>query len=315
MKINSRLDIDAHVITQLGEELITDAEQALLELVKNSYDADSSWCSVEVDTDYISSTTPGEKKGKLLGKITVSDDGCGMDRTAIDKGWLTISLSLKREAKLKGKATKKYNRTPIGDKGLGRLGTMKLGRVLKIITYHHPKEEGHEVLFSWEEFKSGTPLGDIDIQAKTVPASGKTGSIVEVIGLNDLGFWEGSKRIDTLRGKLSTLISPFKKFANFTIAFNFNNKPVELISFQEGLSKIATSSFDFTWDGSTLTLSGGIKLQIFKTAQKKEEFEELVLSNSGKNLYEFLKNHKMNSKINITKSKSKDWFIRIFREI
>ena len=39
-----KLKIDAHVVRQLGEELISDPEQAILELVKNSYDADSPWC-------------------------------------------------------------------------------------------------------------------------------------------------------------------------------------------------------------------------------------------------------------------------------
>ncbi len=38
-----RLRIDAHALVQLGEQLITDDEQALLELVKNSYDADADW--------------------------------------------------------------------------------------------------------------------------------------------------------------------------------------------------------------------------------------------------------------------------------
>ena len=41
--------IHASVVFQLGENLVTDATQALLELVKNSYDADATYCKVSPD--------------------------------------------------------------------------------------------------------------------------------------------------------------------------------------------------------------------------------------------------------------------------
>ena len=45
-----RFDINAAVVFRLGEELITDVVQALVELVKNSYDADATWVKVTIDT-------------------------------------------------------------------------------------------------------------------------------------------------------------------------------------------------------------------------------------------------------------------------
>ena len=45
-----RFDINAAVVFRLGEELITDDVQALVELVKNSYDADATWVNVTIDT-------------------------------------------------------------------------------------------------------------------------------------------------------------------------------------------------------------------------------------------------------------------------
>ena len=45
-----RLEIDSHVIRQLGDELITDTGQALLELVKNSYDEGSDEVSSLIHT-------------------------------------------------------------------------------------------------------------------------------------------------------------------------------------------------------------------------------------------------------------------------
>lgn len=47
-----KLKIDAHVIQQLGAELISGPDIALVELIKNSHDADASFCYIEVDTEY-----------------------------------------------------------------------------------------------------------------------------------------------------------------------------------------------------------------------------------------------------------------------
>ena len=46
------LTIDSHVVVQLGTELISDAEQALLELVKNSYDGDAKVCRIHVEPNW-----------------------------------------------------------------------------------------------------------------------------------------------------------------------------------------------------------------------------------------------------------------------
>ena len=83
------LDIDAQVVRQLGTELITDAEQALLELVKNSYDADAAWCNVLIESDSEHEIlVPGKQnKIKLKGKISVEDAGSGMDRKSSPR-WL-----------------------------------------------------------------------------------------------------------------------------------------------------------------------------------------------------------------------------------
>src|ERR1043166_6522875 len=47
---DAELRVSAHVLVQLGNELVTDVEQAILECVKNSYDADSPGCRIEIDT-------------------------------------------------------------------------------------------------------------------------------------------------------------------------------------------------------------------------------------------------------------------------
>src|SRR4051812_3794108 len=130
-KDKPHFDISAAVVKQLGEELVTDEVTALIELVKNSYDADASYANVIVDTKNIlqddnlffkeqnDSEENDLKKDK--GYIIVEDNGTGMGRKEIEQGWLTISFSKKRQQKEAGIVTPKKQRTPLGDKGLGRL--------------------------------------------------------------------------------------------------------------------------------------------------------------------------------------------------
>ena len=47
-------EIHASVVFQLGESLITDSVQALVELVKNCYDADATFCKLNISTEPIS---------------------------------------------------------------------------------------------------------------------------------------------------------------------------------------------------------------------------------------------------------------------
>ena len=44
-------DIDATVVKRLGEELISDEVSAIMELVKNSYDADADWVKITISTE------------------------------------------------------------------------------------------------------------------------------------------------------------------------------------------------------------------------------------------------------------------------
>ena len=116
-----RFDINPHVIRQLGAELVTDQVTALMELIKNSYDADANYVKVSIDTDGVLFEDELFHKNHK-GYIVVDDDGFGMDRETILKSWLIISYSNKREVNgVKPKTPK--GRTPLGDKGLGRLST------------------------------------------------------------------------------------------------------------------------------------------------------------------------------------------------
>ena len=126
-KNNEPFKISAAVVRQLGEELVSDELTAILELVKNSYDADADWVKISISTE----GSPLEEDivfPHTKGYITIEDNGVGMNYNDIISRWLFISLSHKREMKEKGEVTN-GGRTPLGDKGLGRLSTQRLGNV------------------------------------------------------------------------------------------------------------------------------------------------------------------------------------------
>ena len=309
------LDIDAQVVRQLGEELITDSEQALLELVKNSYDADAEWCSVEIDTKYVEHLTDQnsiEKKENqmpLVGKITVKDNGCGMTLADIKRGWLTISLSPKRAMKEKGLTTKRFERTPLGDKGLGRLGTMKLGNRLKITTFYDSEADGYEVSFFWNDCQPGLPLSHVPVDFKKIPATGETNTCIEICGLANPSYWTGEKRLKALRIKMSTFISPFKSFDSFDIALTVNERTIDFVRIPEKALKTASTHFEVMWDDKLLELKGEVKLNLFKTPKEVQFFQHHVLPDEGNAFFEYLQRQKLASKIKLRKSKAHHWFI------
>src|SRR5216684_4543098 len=70
---SEHFDIHASVVFQLGESLITDSVQALVELVKNSYDADASYCKLTISTEKVAD--PESSFAGSVGSITIEDDG------------------------------------------------------------------------------------------------------------------------------------------------------------------------------------------------------------------------------------------------
>ena len=156
--------VDPLVVFKLGEELISDETQALLELIKNAYDADASYVRVEINTHDVPDELLVEPDPERPGYIEVAHDGTGMDRAAIRDGWLTIARSPKRDFKREGRVTGK-DRTPLGDKGLGRLGTQRLGNLLQIATKTPDAPKEQVLAFSWEDFTTAPTLDQVDIKS------------------------------------------------------------------------------------------------------------------------------------------------------
>lgn len=184
------------VIAHLGEDLIKDESIALLELVKNSYDAGASVCNV----DFVFNVW-----GKLE-KIHIDDNGKGMDLGIIENVWLVIGTDNKKkqlEERLEG-------RLPLGEKGIGRLGVHKLGRRIRLFSKMVDKEEVY-VDIDWSKLVDSKEIDDfkVDYGIQTSVRhfdNGKTGTIIEISELK--GEWN-RRKLRTIFRNLTSLNSPF----------------------------------------------------------------------------------------------------------
>jgi hypothetical protein len=235
-----QLKVGAHVLVQLGSELVTDVEQAILECVKNSYDADSPGCLIDIDTTEKDTRTeegpaarlrrfnrPSESvdvricdsEGRPLksnaviadnkkiqrqlnytGRITIEDHGEGLTPIQLRTSWLVISQSSKRNEGGGKKQKTKGGRTPLGDKGLGRLGSMKLGDILLIETATSAAAPLATAQFRWTDCESARTVDEIPVYLAQEKNTDKfKGTRVSVLGLRDLDEWCDQTAFTTLQ--------------------------------------------------------------------------------------------------------------------
>ncbi len=124
-KVSFRTNVELKSI--IGKDLITDDNIAILELVKNSFDAGSRKVDI-IFENIIRKTEIKEYKKSNTSRIVISDLGKGISKFDIEKKWLNIAYSEKKEKK------EEYGRTLAGNKGVGRFSCDRLGKYLTIYT-------------------------------------------------------------------------------------------------------------------------------------------------------------------------------------
>lgn len=292
--------ISAAVVKQLGDELVSDELTAIMELVKNSYDADADWVKITINTKEALNDPDLQFKGRP-GYIIIEDNGTGMDQYDILNKWLFISISHKREMKLKGETTTK-GRTPLGDKGLGRLSTQRLGNILEMFTGKAGQQERHHVAFDWRDFTETSALDAVDTnyqERAKVPT--KKGTKLVITDLRDAKIWNGEEG-NKFRGQLSKLIFPFKENRPFNIYLEIDGQENDLDEINENLRSLAISRYQFDYDGESLSLRGMLKLAKLQgnSPDKKELYYQLVQKDRGRNFFAFLTDGKVNKKNSLT---------------
>lgn len=299
----AQIKIAAHVVIQLGQELVTDVEQAFLELAKNAYDADAEECVITIEPDFnvdvsdpiyasldpsvIQRSPKGKNKDEYqVGRILISDTGIGASEKGVTEGWLTISASLKRSTSGAKVETAK-ERTPVGDKGLGRLATMKIGDLLLFRTARARESIERITTFSWGQFSKVKTIDQVPVEQWEINRERpyKAGSVVEIVGLHDRTKWTAEESVNRLVARLSQLVNPYKGFKDFDIQVSHGRKLYSLQKIGGEVLNFAAAKFEFKWTGEHLEKKAFIGKGLFRgtTGEDAKAKFDLVFSAENTN--------------------------------
>lgn len=287
---NPHFDISAAVVRQLGDELVSDEVTAIVELVKNAYDADATFAHVVVNT--ADAPTGEESKfSKADGYVTVEDDGMGMSRADIERGWLMISLSAKRVMKANGSTTPK-GRTPLGDKGLGRLSTQKLGRNLELYTRKDGQADTLHVAFAWDAFTDDKSLSEVPVSIEMATNSARSkGTLLVISGLRNSEVWRG-RAVEKLIADLSQIISPFAEARPFLVTLRIDGRPIDLGQVSAKVRGAAVGKFVINFVDGALDMNGKFRLVKLRGNQDLDSYEHLLARDNGSSFFDYLNRRK-----------------------
>lgn len=202
----------ARIIKSIGEDLIKDPYTAVIELVKNAYDADSDKVNIiiEICKDNI------YEIDEELFKFTIEDFGEGMSLDTIENAWMVPATKYKKDKEF---STTKH-RILQGKKGIGRYASAVLGDFLRITT---TDLQGYTTIIEidWTEFDRKQYLEDVSIPIQHNKTDEKHGTKIEIYSKIDLQNNEKDskkelknwtkKQEEALLRELRNLLSPIYK--------------------------------------------------------------------------------------------------------
>lgn len=206
----------ARLLLQLGDQLIKNESIASVELVKNSYDADANKVDIYMEN------VDDPKNGIII----IEDDGYGMDAKTVEDVWMEPGSDFKSEKFARRELSPKYQRLPIGEKGIGRFGVHKLGNRIEMTT---KKENAKEVYvkIDWTDFNNYRYLEQIPIKIieREIPQLFKNEKTGTTIVISDLrkDWTRGVAR--NVKRTITALVSPFESNDSFKAEFDIADKP------------------------------------------------------------------------------------------
>jgi signal transduction histidine kinase len=198
----AKLKPRARIIRTIGDQLISGPEAALIELVKNAYDADST--SVLIKISPSNGVTPAE--------IVVCDDGHGMTEEEIVNRWFEPATNEKAKRKLSPKG-----RIMLGAKGIGRFAASRLGDLTTVRSW--TASNGNSLLTTvkvdWRQFTADVYLDSIDIPIESqIVDTTRSGVEITISGLRDT--WTKA-RMERLIRELRRVASPSEVSHEFSM--------------------------------------------------------------------------------------------------
>ncbi|MCX6924743.1 MAG: ATP-binding protein [Verrucomicrobia bacterium] len=199
----------ARLIGLIGDELISDEPVALVELVKNAYDADADKVTVKFEGERV----------ERPDKITVADDGSGMDLDTVLNCWFEPGTISKRKQERSPEKGRLYQ----GAKGIGRFAAARLAEFLFLESKKRGDKEGVLVLLEWGKFDEDSYLDEIAVEYEVRPIADL--SCGTRLTLERLRKGWTADDYGELHTRLSRLISPFNEVKDFEILLEIPAAP------------------------------------------------------------------------------------------
>lgn len=216
----------ARIIRTIGDQLISGPEAALIELVKNSFDADSPFVNIKI--------APRVDEDDS-GSIVVADHGHGMSQRDVIEKWFEPAT----DEKLK-RRTSPGGRVMLGAKGIGRFAAARLGRYAHLSTTNRDTvsklKTRTELDIDWNWFDANRYLDqiEIDVKASELPTGSRehTGLILTIKDLRDA--WT-RKSLESLIRELRRVTSPAEtREAGFSVRLDITAFTSEKQGFDGG---------------------------------------------------------------------------------
>lgn len=149
--------ISARTAHLIGMENFANAEGAIVELVKNAYDADADICVVVADI----------QEDKSKSKLFIIDNGSGMTDEIIIKHWMTIGT----DDKLVNARSSNKKRVKSGAKGIGRFALNRLGTSAEMLSFvGNESGKGYVWNVDWKKFDKARVLSDVEATLEEITA-------------------------------------------------------------------------------------------------------------------------------------------------
>jgi signal transduction histidine kinase len=291
--------VSARTAKLIGMENFSNEEGAIVELVKNTYDADANNCILVFDLQFDQVVNEDEEQKEILNKensnIYIIDNGIGMTDKIISNQWMTIGT----DDKLYKHSTDK-GRVKTGAKGIGRFALNRLGLLTKLSTLSKETQLGYSWKVNWSDFdKSNTTVSQVEadldkisnlnlkneISSKFKNITGlqdllssttfDSGTIIKISNLTD--SWE-SNQLGKLFGNLEMLLPP-KEQSDFDIHFYSTSEP-------ENFGKVKSAYYDdFDYKIKAKYLNDENKTLELKITRNELDID--ALENRYKELFEY----------------------------
>ena len=309
-----QIEINPRVIQHLGKDLITSSDVAVVELIKNSIDAGAPQIALRlfdsvqrvVHSSNLLTSVPESAYLMIpdalqnLPVCLVEDLGKGMNEHQLIAGFLTVGTGIKSDE----------DPTALGEKGIGRLATQRLGKALLVETVS--KDSPDTILYTFIDW-DGVFAGNTQVNFLK-ESSDKTRSYTRlwIIGIDLADFLDVADQVQfefeisytcnkELQSALNFLISPFKNSEAPELALEYNDTPVP-IDFVGEMLELSESTHYFRYTDTGLEYGleiapwyierihlATVKDEAFKRLRKPHSFYTELLQRNADRIEKHLK--------------------------